>query len=362
MPVASVFQQFSPQVFADSYQQGCLRWSNALARLAIPVVRRDFSLDSAADLVCQTAWLGPADARKVLVLISGTHGIEGFAGTAVQLDWFNLLAGGQAALPDDTAMLCINGLNPWGYANGRRCDDQGIDVNRNFIDFDQPLPSNSGYEQLRPLLAMTDKVARDKALAECAANLGQRDFEMAFSGGQYSDPRGPFYGGRGPGFSRRVIETLISDFELPERQLAVVDVHTGLGPYGYGEVICDHPRGSPSVATAFNWYGPGCGLPAEGTSSSVPKFGLLDYAWHRIMDGQSCFVTLEFGTLGLASLFGVLQEEAAVWTQLNAPIASRTLVAAAMRRHFYPANAGWREAVIFRARQVLQQALRGLSE
>ena len=101
----------------------------------------------------------------------------------------------------------------------------------------------------------------------------------------------------------------MSRYRLAKRRLAVIDVHTGLGPYGYGEVICDHPPGGAGARTAQRWYGPACTLPAEGTSSSVPKLGLLDYAWHAIMDDHSGFVTLEFGTLGTDNLFDVLLAE-----------------------------------------------------
>ncbi len=361
MPPSTALQCFSRHVFPMSYQDGCQRWAEALSNVTLQVSRRDFANGAAASLVCQTAWLGPVDANRVLVVIGGTHGVEGFAGTAVQVDWFNLLASGALTLPGDTAMLCINALNPWGYMNCRRCDEEGIDINRNFVDFSQPLPDNPRYEKMRPLLSIVDKVARGQALADFAIQVGQRNFEIAFSGGQYSDPEGPFYGGKGLGFSRKVIETLISDYALAGRRLAVVDVHTGLGPYGYGEVICDHPPGSPSVSTAFSWYGPGCGLPLAGTSSSVPKLGLLDYAWHHIMSGESCFVTLEFGTLGTDSLFEILLDEACVWAQTGSSGLTRSAVASAMRTHFYPDDDSWREAVIFRARQVLQQALRGVS-
>ena len=361
MPLTSLLQQFSTQAFPVNYRDGCLRWAEALSKVTVPVNRRDFANDTDANLICQTAWLGALDARRVLVVIGGTHGVEGFAGTAVQVDWFNLLAAEQVSLPMNTAMLCVNALNPWGYMNCRRCDEQGIDVNRNFVNFSQPLPVNSDYEKLSSLLAIADITERRKALADFVQKVGQRDFEIAFSGGQYSDPQGPFYGGNAAGFSRKVIDALIRDYALAERQLAVVDVHTGLGPFGYGEVICDHPLDSASVNTAFKWYGPGCGLPLAGTSSSVPKLGLLDYAWHDIMDGGSCFVTLEFGTLGTDSLFDVLQHEAHVWGRQNAPGLSRSEVAAAMRAHFYPEDDIWRESVIFRARQVLQQALRGVS-
>ncbi len=328
----------------------------------LPLKRLDFPHPSEVNLPCQTGWIGNLDAEAVLVVIGGTHGIEGFTGTAVQVDWMQMVANGLIALPDHTAMLMINALNPWGYANNRRCDDQGIDVNRNFIDFSQPLPINPGYEELQPLLGIRDRDARAKAMDGYCLRVGQRPYEIAFSGGQFNDPAGPFYGGQSPGFSRQVIESLIEHYSLAKRRLAVVDLHTGLGPYGYGEVICDHPLGTDGLMTAIEWFGPGCGLPSTGTSSSVPKLGLLDYAWHQVMGPKSCFVTLEFGTMGTAALFDTLLDEASVWSNSEcASHHSKAVVAELMKAHFYPLDDHWREAVIFRARQVLHQALVGVS-
>ncbi|TNE81669.1 MAG: DUF2817 domain-containing protein [Gammaproteobacteria bacterium] len=361
MPTTAVLQCFAPWIFPRDYHDGCRRWAEAVSRLSLPSRCRDYSVERESSLVCQTAWLGPEDATRVVILIGGTHGVEGYTGTAVQVDVFQLMDSGQWLLPEDTALLCINALNPWGYANNRRCDGQGIDVNRNFVDFFQPLPSNPGYLHLRPLLGIADRAARSRALQAFAAREGGREYEIAFSGGQYVDAAGPFYGGMEPSFSRCVIDSLIADNGLAERQLAVIDIHTGLGPYGYGEIICDHPPGSTSEAAAKSWYGPGCGVPASGTSCSVPKHGLLDYAWHDVMTGGSCFVTLEFGTLGTDALFEVLLDEAAAWAQGAPPETLRQEVSRAMRSHFYPDDPAWREAVIFRARQVIQQALWGLT-
>ena len=39
------------------------------------------------ELAIDLAWLGPRDARKVLVSVSGTHGIEGLYGSGCQVGW-----------------------------------------------------------------------------------------------------------------------------------------------------------------------------------------------------------------------------------------------------------------------------------
>ena len=51
-------------------------------------------------------------------------------------------------------------------------------------------------------------------------------------------------------------------------RVAVVDLHTGLGPFGVGELIASHPDPSGKARLA-DWYGDYT-VPEEGTSVSVP--------------------------------------------------------------------------------------------
>ena len=41
------------------------------------------------ELSIDYAWFGASDAPKVLVLISGTHGAEGFCGSGCQVGWLS---------------------------------------------------------------------------------------------------------------------------------------------------------------------------------------------------------------------------------------------------------------------------------
>jgi len=355
---------FDTQVFPASYEIGRQRWRQHVDKLIEPKHVASYSCPGATPgglaLSTDTVWIGDKDASRVLVLISGTHGIEGFAGTAIEIDFLNLLGAGQFILPSGTAVLIIHALTPWGYAWHRRCDADGIDLNRNLVDFAQPLPENPGYELLRPTFFLADAQQRKQAYAEFAQQHGREALETAISGGQYNDPAGPFYGGNAPAHGRLVTEQLIREHNLQDRDLAVIDLHTGLGSYGYGEVICDHHPDSPATQLARAWYGDSVTLPLLGTSSSVPKTGLLDYAWHAIMNQRSCYITLEFGTFSTEQLFEVLLRDHQLWAQ-DADLPTRLAHAQAMRHHFCPTEQAWQEMVLFRARQVISQALRGVS-
>lgn len=360
-------------LFKDNYRACRAQFLASAQGVAKLLFQRAEACPAAApdgtELFTDIVWLGSDGASKVLVLISATHGVEGFAGSAVQSDFLNEISRTGWQPPVDTAVLLIHALNPWGMAWERRCDQDGIDLNRNFIDFEQPLPSNPGYLALRDILMQEDGALRSEKLQQYAQQHGQIAQEVAISGGQYSDPSGPFFGGIGKSHSRLIIEKLINEFTLGEKQLAVIDLHTGLGPYGYGEIICDHAPDSTGTRVAQHWYGDAVTLPLAGTSSSVPKLGLMDYAWHQIMDDGSCFVTLEFGTYGTAPLFDSILADhrlhAASPIEQAAELAQTAhyqAVKQQLHRHFCPADQQWQQMLVWRARQVIQLALTGLQQ
>lgn len=351
-------------IFPHSYADGRHRWLARAEQLPVPALLRSYPCSGAGpdgeELATDTLWIGSDEASKVLVLLAGTHGIEGFAGSAIQTDLLNLIAGGHVPVPADSAILMVHALTPWGYAWQRRCDADGVDLNRNIVDFTQPLPENRDYDLLKDAFYLPDAGQRNIVLAEFEQQHGRVALEKAVSAGQYSDPSGPFYGGQAPAHGRLVCEDLIVHYALAQRDLAVIDLHTGLGSYGYGEIICDHEPDSSGTQTARRWYGDSVALPLLGTSSSVPKTGLLDYAWHAIMNANSCYVTLEFGSFSTDQLFATLLRDHQLWAQSDNEQARREH-RTAMRRHFCPDDRAWREMVLFRARQVIAQGLHGVS-
>ena len=351
-------------VFPDNYAIARQRWLEQTIKLSCPTQHRPYRCGGTGpeggELFTDALWIGSENASRVLVLIGGTHGIEGFAGTAVQIDQLGLIAEGHVVIPDNTAMLMIHALTPWGYAWQRRCDADGVDLNRNAIDFSRPLPENKDYDRLKDAFYLENAAQRKIALAEFEQQHGRIALEKAVSAGQYSDPSGPFYGGKAPAHGWLVSEDLIREYTLQERDLAVIDLHTGLGSYGYGEIICDHQPNSVGTRTAGHWYGDSVALPLLGTSSSVPKTGLLDYAWHAIMNKRSCYITLEFGTFSTDQLFEILLRDHQLWAQPDNQQA-RLEHSKVMRRHFCPRDQAWQEMLLFRARQVIAQGLQGVS-
>lgn len=315
-------------------------------------------------LSTDVAWLGDKDAETVLVLLSATHGVEGFSGSAAQVDF--LLYGD--LLPQGVAALIVHAVNPHGFAWLRRVNEDGVDLNRNYMDFSTPLPLNQGYEELADAIVPESLDAEtlqacDKLLSAYRMAHGTEAYEKALSAGQYSHPDGLFYGGTAKTWSRLTCEHIAADFRLSERKrVALLDFHTGLGPFGYGEPICDHPPGSHAASLAHRWYGDSVTEPALGTSSSVAKFGLSDYGWQDMVGEQLVFIALEFGTYSFDNMMQVLRADHWLHAQgeVDWSAVQTQTIKAAIRRQFYPVATDWQEMVLLRSRQCIRQALAGL--
>jgi hypothetical protein len=318
-------------------------------------------------LATDVAWIGPRDARAVLVAVSATHGVEGFPGTAAQVDW--LAHAGADALPEGVAALLVHAINPFGYAWLRRVTEEGVDLNRNFVDFAARLPENSGYALLAdalvpPALDTATLAAADARIEAYRVEHGDAALTVARSAGQYTRADGMFYGGREPTWSRRTLERIAADFALAGREVVgVVDFHTGLGPFGYGEPICAHTLDTVNVERAKRWYGRSVTQPALGTSASVEKTGLAEYGWERMLGERVSFVALEYGTYPPRNGLAVLRADHALH-RADEVDWEDPLVARAKRDiqlHFAPETIDWREMVLVRARQILRQGLAGLA-
>ena len=210
------------------------------------------------ELATDVAWLGPPDAPQVLVTVSGTHGVEGFFGSATQIEW--LRRAKAAPLPKDVAVLHVHAINPYGFAWLRRTNEQNVDINRNWIDFDRPLPENSLYEELSGDLCPTDWSTETQArtgarLAEWIQHHGFAAFQKAVSGGQWKHPKGLFYGGTAPSWSRTTLTRIIQSKLQGASRVNIIDFHTGLGPYGYAEPIVGRRREEPGFSRTRAWIG-----------------------------------------------------------------------------------------------------------
>ena len=228
-----------------------------------------------AQLATDTAWLGPERPARLLIVMSGTHGVEGFCGSGIQI---GLLRSGLALeRSPDMALLLIHAISPSGFAAIRRVTDDNIDLNRNFLDHSQPYPPNPGYEELRDALCPDDwapegRRTADAVLAAYQKAHGFMAFQTAISTGQYVDPMGLFFGGHAPAWSNLTFRDIINTRARGIPHVAFMDLHSGLGPYGVGEIINNHVAGHPGYQRVKDWFGDEARTRRSKTRASASHF------------------------------------------------------------------------------------------
>jgi hypothetical protein len=317
------------------------------------------------DLATDVAWIGPPDADRVLVTISGTHGAEGFCGSGAQVDW--LVRGEASRLPAGVAALMIHAINPYGFSWLRRVTHENIDLNRNWVDFDAPLPENPGYDAIAQ--AATPNAWTPEAQSRSASELGAfraaqgpAAFQQAISGGQYRHPTGLFYGGAAPSWSRRTQTAIFAEYLGRAARVGIIDYHTGLGPWGYGERIVTDAPGSAGYARAAAWYGAAITSPSGGTSTSAPITGDgLEAAPRLLPHAEVTGMAIEVGTLSLTEVLLALRADA--WLHAHGdPLSPEAApIKAQVRAAFYGDADDWKGMVVGQSLLAIRQAIGGLT-
>ena len=316
-------------------------------------------------LYLDTARFGPTDAANMLVMISSTHGVEGHCGSGAQIAW--LRTGGAGKLPRDTGALLVHAINPYGFAWTRRVNEDNVDLNRNFVDHDKPYPKNEGYAAIADAILPrqwddADRTESQRKLEAYAQQHGAFALQGAISSGQYTHPDGVFYGGQKPTWSNRTIRAVAREELGRARRVGVIDYHTGLGPFGHGELICAVSPGAKSFARSKAWYGDEMTSPEGGTSTSAVVSGaMMDCFAQELPDAEVTTVAIEYGTYAVTEVLGAVRADN--WLHKRGDLASALgrELKADMKERFFPAGDKWREMVWQRADQTIGWTLKGLT-
>jgi predicted deacylase len=316
-------------------------------------------------LSVDVAVLGPDKPGAVLLLISGTHGVEGLCGSGCQVGFF--VDRLYEALPPGTASVVVHALNPYGFAWLRRVNEDNVDLNRNFQDFSKPLPPSAAYEEVHDWLVPEDwegpaRQKADASLQQYIASRGLRAFQAAVSSGQYTRPTGLFYGGRQEVWSNTTFRQVLRDhIPATAKVVAALDFHTGLGPVAYGEPIYIGPT-VDGFERAKKWYGPEVTSTAEDTSTSAAVTGSLSDAFRDLASrAQVTHLTLEYGTRPILEVLTALRGDHWLHAVPERRTAWREEIRNRIRNAFYVDTPWWKAAVYGRAADFVMRTSRGLA-
>jgi hypothetical protein len=352
--------------FPSDYRSGREAFLRACDESGLGVTSRMHPTEKGRDgkpLFLDTAIIGPRDAKAALLLISGTHGVEGYFGSGAQT---GLLRKGLArrALKNAKIVL-LHALNPFGFSWNRRVNEDNADINRNFVDHRKP-PENPAYDALADEIAPKEmspetlKRANAK-LRAYAERHGAFALQEAISRGQYRHADGMYYGGGRESWSAAMLKDVFREELAGIETLTVIDFHTGLGECGAAEMITEHLPATPAYARAKSMWGARVQSSEAGESISAPLSGTIDQSMILWMKGRELtFAALEVGTAPLRDVFRALQRDN--WLHAHAPEghALTDAIKAEIRAAFYPDTSEWKAKVFGHAEETVAGALAAL--
>jgi hypothetical protein len=297
------------------------------------------------------AWIGCRQPRQALIHVCGIHGIEGFAGSAVQLALLDNLPD----LSDDGALILVHVLNPYGMAHQRRSNANNVDLNRNFFFGTggwRGMPD--GYASLNLFLNPPSPPCRIDffrlRLLLAKASLGSGAIRQVVAGGQYHFPKGIFFGGNGLEPEPKFYSEWLANYLGGVQDLFVIDVHTGLGNYGRQTLFLRSPAvNAEEMARALL-------LPIATNAIESDVMGYVHEGGHSSVYRQvlpatrTVCLTQEFGTYSGCRLLHALRVEnqqhhfgdgrPGHWSKQH------------LKKMFCPEDQKWRQQVIKKGRDL----------
>lgn len=246
--------------------------------------------------------------KNLLVLSSGLHGIEGYVGTAMIRCFSEKFI--HTIDHENTSIITIHSLNPFGMKNYIRTNENNVDLNRNFVRNWQNLKKNHEYEKARDYLESSCALADPffNKLDFFFSSIGQlirsggEGFKKAVLGGQYTYPDGLYYGGKDYEKSTEIMidlikKTLKDSFE----NIIFIDLHSGIGEKEKMSIVNSalDEKKTGALKRDFNYSDI---KKVEKEDFYKISGDMIDYIYHQkrllVPDKNVYACTFEFGTLG----------------------------------------------------------------
>lgn len=355
--------------FSTSFQVARGRLLDAAA--ALDARLEEFILDSRGpsgeELAIDVALVGNPAARAIVVVSSGLHGIEGFFGSAIQLAWMESLLQDPSELPGQTSAVLVHAINPFGFAWRRRCDEENVDLNRNYLGAGESYAGTPpGYAELDDLLNPPSPPGglepfRLRAMWKILRH-GLGTLKNTVAVGQYEVPSGLFYGGRGPAASTRIVQQNFSRWIGDARHVVHIDLHSGLGAFGRYKLLLPPSLDSRERGWLAESFGSGV-LESLPDGIAYPARGVMG-AWLRahLADRDYRFLGAEFGTHSILRVLSALRAENRAHHHCQPGEPAYERAKRELMECFCPRRSAWRQRVVEQGLGIIGKAVAAASK
>lgn len=324
-------------------------------------------------------WPALETPRFLLVLLSGIHGTETYAGSAV-LQMFV-----EEILPRvdrrQVGIFAVHAMNPYGFKHHQRTTEAGVNLNRNFsVSGELFRRENADSARMHERFYARRPVASTtSALFE---TLKRRDdgpffddvsldrFIKAIAPGQFQRPESLEFGGRALEPQTELLIAKMREIMPAYKDVLALDLHTGLGdrnrlhlltsgdgrdlhPGMFGELFdaaADHEHYVYTPASEEGFYEVHGGsndlfadlaLPSQRVCAITMEFGTLGHSLEAQLDGLNSFIIGHQG-----QYYGFAEAAVETWSRDENFVRS------------YPQDDVWREAVVGASRGLFERVLK----
>lgn len=379
--------------FSSDYGTARDRFREAARGLGIPVESHAIAAQGPQGelLSIDAAIIGPENPRRVVIVSSGLHGVEGFLGAAAQLAWLAKL-GSAAKLPKQLKIVLVHALNPFGFAWLRRWNERNVDLNRNFltdrrfIDSQEYRQTREAYDRLTTFLNPACPPSRCEPYTLKAAwrvlragysarqslsaeqrpslyspdalwQLGVGQLQKTLLVGQYQHKNGLFYGGEENEETTEWLQERLPVWIGGAGLTIHVDIHSGLGKWAQCQLLIVDRNRSERARWVAERFGDDRVKALDDRMSYESTGTMAAYFRDRNSGGLYHGLTVEFGTYRGYQVLGALRAENQAHFYADRSSSGYRWAKAQVLEAFAPRSAEWRETVVETALAVVARAI-----
>jgi hypothetical protein len=360
---ALAYFQESYEVCRDKFRSLSSEIKQKVSRTQIS--RLPISTQKDEDLTIDLCYLPALKKSKLIIISCGVHGVEGFAGSAVQRMFMTEF------LPkidlENTGIFLIHGMNPYGFKYVRRVTENNVDLNRN-CDVNKALfaSKNEGYSSLAEFLNPEKQVDMNsmgnqffffraviKILQESMKKLRQSVLQ-----GQYEFEKGIFFGGKDFEPQVILIKSALADTIGDYDAILGIDLHTGWGARNMLHLF-PNPVENQSVQGAMEKIFEGYQIDWGNTEGFYTVTGDFSGFIGKIVPGKFYIpMIFEYGTMdshttmgSVKSLHNMITENQGFYYGYKTKD-DEIEVKKRFREMYFPSSDEWRSEVIRQAREI----------
>lgn len=321
--------------------------------------KRDWKLyalavDEAEGLFIDVAlWRGSS--KRLVIHTSGVHGVEAFPGSAVQCAFLSSWQPKISPLPSIALIHCIN---PFGMRFLRRWNAQNVDLNRNFLSSLNTLPSSPFYDRLSNFLNPQSSRQLSWFALRALKLLVKHRFsalQQAIAQGQYSNPKGLFFGGRQPATETTLLLSFVQQHLIHYPVVRGIDFHTGLGKFGQPSIFMEPHLGLDALQQAESIFNRSIISANAKTRQSYQTQGSLVAGLKALYSDKNFWmVTQEVGTVGPIKILQALRREN---FNFHHQLEQQQKAGILLKKVFSPGGNAWQRAAVHLGYQALTQLI-----